>query len=150
MHRHRTDGIRRRPSPRQSSGTSTAQRRQVQPRGEPQTRRRPARPRAWRLATPVQRENQANPAQPGPASSNAKITQLGNPASPSTSSTGRFRAQHQGVGPLSMILLVVGAGAFFGAVLSATGVGKAVADSLAQAGLPIILSAFGEAGRSSR
>ncbi|GAB13094.1 hypothetical protein ARGLB_035_00590 [Arthrobacter globiformis NBRC 12137] len=49
-----------------------------------------------------------------------------------------------------MILLVVGAGAFFGAVLSATGVGKAVADSLAQAGLPIILSAFGEAGRSSR
>jgi len=44
--------------------------------------------------------------------------------------------------PVGMILLVVGAGAFFGAVLSATGVGKAVADSLAQAGLPIILSAF--------
>jgi GntP family gluconate:H+ symporter len=41
-----------------------------------------------------------------------------------------------------MILLVVGAGAFFGAVLSATGVGKAVADTLSQAGLPIILSAF--------
>ena len=44
--------------------------------------------------------------------------------------------------PVGMILLVVGAGAFFGAVLSATGVGKAVADTLAQAGLPIILSAF--------
>ncbi|UVJ39596.1 GntP family permease [Arthrobacter sp. CJ23] len=44
--------------------------------------------------------------------------------------------------PVGMILLVVGAGAFFGAVLSATGVGKAVADSLSQAGLPIILSAF--------
>ena len=44
--------------------------------------------------------------------------------------------------PVGMILLVVGAGAFFGAVLSATGVGKAVADTLSQAGLPIILSAF--------
>ncbi|ABM09711.1 GntP family permease [Paenarthrobacter aurescens] len=44
--------------------------------------------------------------------------------------------------PVGMILLVVGAGAFFGAVLSATGVGQAVADSLSQAGLPIILSAF--------
>jgi gluconate:H+ symporter, GntP family len=44
--------------------------------------------------------------------------------------------------PVGMILLVVGAGAFFGAVLSATGVGTAVAGSLAQAGLPIILSAF--------
>ena len=44
--------------------------------------------------------------------------------------------------PVGMILLVVGAGAFFGAVLSATGVGKAVADSLATAGLPLILSAY--------
>lgn len=44
--------------------------------------------------------------------------------------------------PVGMILLVVGAGAFFGAVLGATGVGKAVADSLATAGLPLLLSAF--------
>lgn len=44
--------------------------------------------------------------------------------------------------PVGMILLVVGAGAFFGAVLAATGVGKAVADSLSQAGLPLILSAY--------
>ncbi len=44
--------------------------------------------------------------------------------------------------PVGMILLVVGAGAFFGAVLSATGVGKAVADTLATAGLPVILSAY--------
>lgn len=44
--------------------------------------------------------------------------------------------------PVGMILLVVGAGAFFGAVLSATGVGTAVAGTLAKAGLPIILSAF--------
>lgn len=44
--------------------------------------------------------------------------------------------------PVGMILLVVGAGAFFGAVLAATGVGQAVADSLSQAGLPLILSAY--------
>lgn len=44
--------------------------------------------------------------------------------------------------PIGMIILVVGAGAFFGAVLAATGVGKAVADSLATAGLPVILSAY--------
>ena len=44
--------------------------------------------------------------------------------------------------PVGMILLVVGAGAFFGAVLGATGVGNAVADSLATAGLPLLLSAY--------
>ncbi|MGP9781978.1 GntP family permease [Glutamicibacter sp. AOP12-B1-11] len=44
--------------------------------------------------------------------------------------------------PVGMILLVVGAGAFFGAVLAATGVGQAVAGSLSQAGLPLILSAY--------
>jgi GntP family gluconate:H+ symporter len=41
-----------------------------------------------------------------------------------------------------MILLVVGAGAFFGAVLAATGIGKAVAGSLDNAGLPVILAAY--------
>jgi len=44
--------------------------------------------------------------------------------------------------PVAMILLVVGAGAFFGAVLSATGIGKAVADSLHDAGLPVLLAAY--------
>ncbi|MDP5225792.1 MULTISPECIES: gluconate:H+ symporter [Arthrobacter] len=44
--------------------------------------------------------------------------------------------------PVAMILLVVGAGAFFGAVLSATGVGAAVAKSLSTAGLPLIVSAY--------
>ncbi|MFJ3956667.1 GntP family permease [Arthrobacter sp. NPDC090010] len=44
--------------------------------------------------------------------------------------------------PVGMILLVVGAGAFFGAVLAATGVGKAVATSLSEAGLPLIVSAY--------
>ena len=40
--------------------------------------------------------------------------------------------------PVGMILLVVGAGGFFGAVLQATGVGSAVAKSLTSAGLPLI------------
>lgn len=44
--------------------------------------------------------------------------------------------------PVAMILLVVGAGAFFGAVLSATGIGQAVAGSLHDAGLPVILAAY--------
>lgn len=44
--------------------------------------------------------------------------------------------------PVAMILLVVGAGAFFGAVLSATGIGKAVADSLHNAGLPVIFATY--------
>ncbi|HKS43834.1 MAG TPA: gluconate:H+ symporter [Amycolatopsis sp.] len=44
--------------------------------------------------------------------------------------------------PVAMLLLVVGAGAFFGAVLSATGIGKAVAGSLHDAGLPVIFAAY--------
>jgi GntP family gluconate:H+ symporter len=40
--------------------------------------------------------------------------------------------------PVGMILLVVGAGGFFGAVLQGTGVGAAVAKSLTGAGLPPI------------
>lgn len=44
--------------------------------------------------------------------------------------------------PIGMILLVVGAGAFFGAVLQATGVGKALAGSMAAIGLPVIVSAY--------
>ena len=44
--------------------------------------------------------------------------------------------------PVGMILLVVGAGAVFGAVLRATGVGQALADSMDALGLPVILSAY--------
>lgn len=44
--------------------------------------------------------------------------------------------------PIGMILLVVGAGAFFGTVISATGVGKALAETLAAAGLPVLVSAY--------
>ncbi|RJQ84980.1 GntP family permease [Amycolatopsis panacis] len=58
--------------------------------------------------------------------------------------TGADLAQLSGnaLRPVAMILLVVGAGSFFGAVLSATGIGKAVAGSLGDAGLPIILAAY--------
>lgn len=44
--------------------------------------------------------------------------------------------------PVAMILLVVGAGAFFGAVLDATGIGTAVSRSLEDAGLPLLLAAY--------
>ncbi|MFF5991362.1 GntP family permease [Prauserella flavalba] len=44
--------------------------------------------------------------------------------------------------PVAMILLVVGAGAFFGTVLAETGIGDAVASSLDSAGLPVILAAY--------
>lgn len=44
--------------------------------------------------------------------------------------------------PIGMILLVVGAGAFFGGVLAETGIGDAVAGSLDSAGLPVILAAY--------
>jgi GntP family gluconate:H+ symporter len=44
--------------------------------------------------------------------------------------------------PIGMILLVVGAGAFYGAVLKATGIGDVVADSLHDAGLPVIVAAY--------
>ncbi|TDD84092.1 GntP family permease [Actinomadura rubrisoli] len=44
--------------------------------------------------------------------------------------------------PIGMILLVVGGGALFGAVVSATGVGKALAGTLADAGLPVIVLAY--------
>jgi GntP family gluconate:H+ symporter len=44
--------------------------------------------------------------------------------------------------PVAMILLVVGAGGFFGAVLSATGVGTALSGSLRAAGLPVIVLVY--------
>ncbi|GLZ36079.1 gluconate:H+ symporter, GntP family protein [Lentzea sp. NBRC 105346] len=44
--------------------------------------------------------------------------------------------------PVAMILLVVGAGAFFGAVLSATGIGKILATELKDLGLPVIALSY--------
>ncbi|RKT56643.1 GntP family permease [Saccharothrix australiensis] len=44
--------------------------------------------------------------------------------------------------PVAMILLVVGAGGFFGAVLSATGVGTVLATELSDLGLPVIALSY--------
>jgi gluconate:H+ symporter, GntP family len=44
--------------------------------------------------------------------------------------------------PVGMVLLVVGAGAFFDKVISATGIGTALADTMSAAGLPIIVLAY--------
>ncbi len=44
--------------------------------------------------------------------------------------------------PVGMILLVVGAGAFYGAVLRATGIGDVIAAALDDAGLPVIFAAY--------
>ncbi|SFS62889.1 GntP family permease [Saccharopolyspora flava] len=44
--------------------------------------------------------------------------------------------------PLGMLLLVVGAGGFFGKVLAETGVGDALAGSLQGIGLPVLVSAY--------
>jgi gluconate:H+ symporter, GntP family len=52
------------------------------------------------------------------------------------------RVTGESLKPIGMILLVVGAGAFFGAVLQATGVGKALAGSMSAIGLPVIVSAY--------
>ncbi|RSM86026.1 permease [Kibdelosporangium aridum] len=44
--------------------------------------------------------------------------------------------------PVAMILLVVGAGAFYGRVLTVSGIGKAVQSSLADIGLPVLVAAY--------
>lgn len=44
--------------------------------------------------------------------------------------------------PIGMILLVVGAGAFFGAVITRTGVGAALADVFGSLGLPVFVTAY--------
>ena len=44
--------------------------------------------------------------------------------------------------PVGMLLLVVGAGAFFGKVIAATGIGDALADTMSAAGLPVIVLAY--------
>ena len=46
------------------------------------------------------------------------------------------------LGPICSVVLVTGAGGMFGGVLRATGIGDAVAQSLSQVGLPIIMASF--------
>ncbi|ANY06080.1 GntP family permease [Pseudonocardia sp. HH130630-07] len=52
------------------------------------------------------------------------------------------RISGESLRPVGMILLVVGAGAFFGKVLQETGVGDALAGSMTAIGLPLIVSAY--------
>jgi len=49
---------------------------------------------------------------------------------------------HVSLRPVGMILLVVGAGAFYGAVLSASGIGRAVTQLLDAAGLPVMVAGY--------
>ncbi len=46
------------------------------------------------------------------------------------------------LGPVSSVILITGAGGMFGAVLRASGIGDALADSLSDLGLPIIVAAY--------
>ncbi len=45
-------------------------------------------------------------------------------------------------GPIAAIILITGAGGMFGAVLRASGIGQALADTLEDTGLPVIVAAF--------
>ncbi|HEX6325253.1 MAG TPA: gluconate:H+ symporter [Jiangellaceae bacterium] len=45
-------------------------------------------------------------------------------------------------GPIAAIILITGAGGMFGAVLRASGIGQALADTLEETGLPVIVAAF--------
>ncbi|NED98031.1 GntP family permease [Phytoactinopolyspora alkaliphila] len=45
-------------------------------------------------------------------------------------------------GPVASIILITGAGGMFGAVLRASGIGDALADTLEETGMPVILAAF--------
>ena len=46
------------------------------------------------------------------------------------------------LGPICAIILITGAGGMFGGVLRYSGIGSALSDSLADLGLPLIVSAF--------
>ena len=46
------------------------------------------------------------------------------------------------LGPVASVILITGAGGMFGAVLRASGIGDALADSLSDLGLPVIFAAY--------
>ncbi|MDO5493469.1 MAG: GntP family permease [Nesterenkonia sp.] len=46
------------------------------------------------------------------------------------------------LGPVASVILITGAGGMFGGVLQASGIGDAIADSLAGTGMPVILAAY--------
>ncbi|WP_241005457.1 GntP family permease [Nocardioides sp. zg-1228] len=49
---------------------------------------------------------------------------------------------NESLGPICAIILITGAGGMFGGVLRYSGIGEALSDSLADIGLPLIVSAF--------
>lgn len=55
---------------------------------------------------------------------------------------GRGRVGNSALGPVCAIILITGAGGMFGGVLRASGIGQALADVLADLGLPVIVAAF--------
>lgn len=46
------------------------------------------------------------------------------------------------LGPVASVILITGAGGMFGGVLRASGIGEAIADSLADTGMPVIFAAY--------
>lgn len=46
------------------------------------------------------------------------------------------------LGPVASVILITGAGGMFGAVLRASGIGEALADTLSDLGLPVIVAAY--------
>lgn len=52
------------------------------------------------------------------------------------------KIEDSALGPICSVVLVTGAGGMFGGVLRATGIGTAVADSLSDVGLPVIVAAY--------
>ena len=46
------------------------------------------------------------------------------------------------LGPVCSVILITGAGGMFGGVLRASGIGKALADSMADLGIPVLLGCF--------
>ena len=46
------------------------------------------------------------------------------------------------LGPVCSVILITGAGGMFGGVLRASGIGKALADSMANLGIPVLLGCF--------
>ena len=46
------------------------------------------------------------------------------------------------LGPICSVILITGAGGMFGGVLQASGIGEAIADTLSDTGMPVILAAY--------
>ena len=58
------------------------------------------------------------------------------------SGTAIEKTMDNALGPVCAVILITGAGGMFGGVLQATGIGDALADSLSDLGIPLILAAY--------